>query len=135
MLSLRKQPSVMLAEHDSERVDELPRRVLVEALPAGDVRPGHQSDLVAELRVLGDDQPVRILVVERVDLVDRALRDLRPEIDDHGPVLEVVDGVELGDLFGVGAVDDRLVRMRAARTRHGVWFELGRDGSDVCAAL
>src|SRR5215211_1461682 len=124
-----------LRAFEAERVDELVRQVLVEGFPAGDVRPGDQGDLVAELRVLGDDQPIRVLVVERVDLVDRALRDLRPEIDDHGAVLEVVDSVQLGDFFRVGAVDDRLVGVWAARARYRVRFEVGRQSRDVRTTL
>src|SRR4029453_5648556 len=116
---------------ECELVDELRGQVLFELRAARHMRPGDEGDVGAELRVLGHDFSLRILVVERNHPVNRALGDLRPVVEDDRAVLEVVDGVELRPLVRVSPIDYRLWRVRPARARNGVGLEALGQGRDV----
>ena len=74
-----------------------------------------RRDLVAQPVVGSHDQAPRILVVELLHLGHGLLGHVRPVEHPDRAVLEVVDVVDLGDLLVVDAVDDRLVRVLAAR--------------------
>src|SRR4029450_11887179 len=84
--------------HEDEavaRIDLVEVRVLI--LLVSRLVPGGSGDLVPQLRVRGDDQPVWIVLVEGLDLLHGGPADLRAVLDDDPAVLEVVDEGRLLD--------------------------------------